>query len=348
MSALEGSKPLAVVFGCSGPVLTPRERRLFRQADPLGFILFRRNCRDPVQVARLTADLREAVGREDAPILIDQEGGRVQRLRPPLWPDYPPAQRFGDLAARDGDAAAEAARLNARALAATVRALGIDVNTLPLLDLIVDGASEIIGDRGFSHDPAIVARLGMAVCQGMLAEGVRPVMKHLPGHGRAPVDSHHALPIVDAARDRLEREDFRPFRALAGHDWPVLPWAMTAHVVYTAVDAERPATLSDVVIKQVIRDFIGFRGVLVSDDLCMEALDGPPALRVAAALAAGCDIALHCNGDPAEMEAIAASAPRLRPDSVDRLGLGGRPRRPSEPGDPAVLRAQVRELMATA
>ena len=348
MSDLEGSKPLAVIFGCSGPRLSVRERRLFREANPFGFILFRRNCRDPAQIARLAADLRETVGREDAPILIDQEGGRVQRLRPPRWPEHPPAQSFGDLAVFDMDRAALVAGLNARALAATVRALGVDVNTLPLLDLIVDGASEIIGDRAFSSDPDIVARLGEAVCLGMLREGVRPVMKHLPGHGRAPVDSHHELPIVDADVGTLDAEDFRPFRTLAKADWDVLPWAMTAHVVYTHIDADRPATISDVVIKQVIRDAIGFHGVLLSDDLCMEALDGPPAQRVAAALAAGCDVALHCNGDFAEMAEVARAAPRLRPDSATRIQRSGRPRPPADPSDPSALRTRLRDLLADA
>ncbi len=321
---------------------------MFHEANPLGFILFRRNCQDPGQVARLVADLRETVGREDAPILIDQEGGRVQRLRPPRWPAHPPAQNFGDLAMRDMDRAVSAARLNAGALAATVRALGFDVNTLPLLDLIIDGASEIIGDRAFSADPDIVARLGEAVCLGMLQEGVRPVMKHLPGHGRAPVDSHHELPVVDADFVTLEAQDFRPFRTLAKADWEVMPWAMTAHVVYTDIDADRPATISDVVIKQVIRDAIGFHGVLLSDDLCMEALDGPPAERVAAALAAGCDVALHCNGDFAEMADVAQAAPRLRAESAERLDLGGRLQPPSAPTDPATLRALLRDLLAEA
>ncbi len=348
MSGRESGKPLAVIFGCSGPRLSVRERRLFREANPLGFILFRRNCRDPGQIARLVADLRETVGREDAPVLIDQEGGRVQRLRPPRWPDHPPAQNFGDLALRDMERAVSAVRLNAGALAATVRALGLDVNTLPLLDLIIDGASEIIGDRAFSSDPEVVARLGEAVCLGMLQEGVRPVMKHLPGHGRAPVDSHHELPIVDAEFTTLEAQDFRPFRTLAKVDWEVMPWAMTAHVVYTDIDADRPATISDVVIKQVIRDAIGFHGVLLSDDLCMEALDGPPAERVAAALAAGCDVALHCNGDFAEMAEVAQAAPRLRPDSTERLDRSGRPQPPAAPTDPAALRARLRDLLAEA
>ena len=348
MSDPDGSKPLAVIFGCSGPRLSVRERRLFREADPFGFILFRRNCQDPAQVARLVADLRETVGREGAPVLIDQEGGRVQRLRPPRWPAHPPAQSFGDLAARDMERAALAAGLNARALAATVRAVGVDVNTLPLLDLIVDGASEIIGDRAFSSDPDIVVRLGEAVCLGMLQEGVRPVMKHLPGHGRAPVDSHHELPIVEADAGTLDTEDFRPFRAMAKADWDALPWAMTAHVVYTHIDADRPATISEVVIKQVIRDAIGFDGVLLSDDLCMEALDGPPAERVAAALAAGCDLALHCSGEYAEMAEVAGAAPRLRPESAARIQRSGRLRQPAEPSDPSALRARLRDLLAEA
>jgi beta-N-acetylhexosaminidase len=306
--------PRAVIFGFSGPELNDDERRLFAETGPLGFILFSRNCVSPEQVRALVLDLRETVGRADAPVLIDQEGGRVARLGPPHWRAAPAAARFAEIADVEHSRAVEAARLNARLLAAELADLGIDVDCAPVLDVPQPGAHRIIGDRAYGDVPERVALLGRATCEGLLAGGVLPVIKHIPGHGRATADSHADLPVVDAPREELERVDFAPFRALNA-----MPWAMTAHVVYTALDPAAPATTSSVVIEDVIRGSIGFDGVLVSDDLCMNALEGPPESRARAALAAGCDIALHCNGVLAEMKAVAAACRPLTPTAQDRL-----------------------------
>ncbi len=306
--------PRAVIFGVSGPGLSDDERRFFADANPLGFILFSRNCVSPNQVRALVSDLRETVGCADAPVLIDQEGGRVARLGPPHWRRAPAAARFAEIANVDPSRAEEAARLNGRLLAAELTDLGIDVDCTPVLDIPQAGAHQVIGDRAFGDTPEQAARLGRATCEGLLAGGVMPVIKHLPGHGRATADSHFDLPVVDAAREELERVDFAPFRALNA-----MPWAMTAHVVYTALDPSAPATTSSVVIEQVIRGNIGFDGVLISDDLCMKALEGPPDRRAEAALAAGCDIALHCNGVLGEMEMVAAVCPPLTSAARARL-----------------------------
>jgi beta-N-acetylhexosaminidase len=304
----------AVIFGCEGPALGAWERAFFADCDPLGFILFARNCETPDQVRALVADLRAAIGRDDAPVLIDQEGGRVARLRPPHWRAAPAAARFGALAARDRGAAREAVRVNAGLLAAELAALGISVDCVPVLDLRAPGAHDVIGNRSFGADPELVADLGRALCEGLLSGGVIPVVKHIPGHGRAMVDSHERLPVVAASRDELEDTDFRPFAALAD-----APWAMTAHVVYTAIDPDDPATTSARVIGEVIRGHIGFDGVLVSDDLSMQALRGGLAERAGAALAAGCDLALHCNGVRAEMTAVAGAAGEIGPETARRL-----------------------------
>jgi beta-N-acetylhexosaminidase len=306
--------PRAVILGCAGEALTIDERRFFVAADPVGFILFRRNCRSPDQVRRLTSALREAVGREDAPILVDQEGGRVTRLRPPHWRVYPPAAALGCLPQADAELAA---RLGARLVAEDLHQLGITVNCQPVLDVPVPGSDPVIGDRAYSVEPDRVARLGRAVCQALLEGGVLPVIKHIPGHGRARVDSHYACPIVDTARDELHRSDFAPFRANCD-----MPWAMTAHIVYMAIDPNAPATLSPRVISEVIRSEIGFSGVLVSDDLSMRALGGEIGERAGAALAAGCDLALHCNGDLRQMEAIVAATGPISADTAARLAQG--------------------------
>ncbi len=291
-SGVDRSKPAAVIFGCAGLTASDGELDFFADADPLGFILFKRNCGDPRQVRDLVESLRGAIGRPDAPVLIDQEGGRVARLGPPHWIARPPARAFGLLAGCDGlDRAVEVARMNALSIACELRELGITIDCAPLLDVPAAGGHDIIGDRAFGSDPAVVAALGRAVCDGLLAGGVLPVVKHLPGHGRATVDSHAGLPVVDASARSLEEIDLAPFRALVD-----APWAMTAHVLYRAYDAERPATVSPVVIETVIRGAIGFDGLLISDDLCMAALSGAPADRARAALHAGCDVALHCNG----------------------------------------------------
>ncbi len=288
-----------VIFGCEGATLSESERQFFRDADPLGFILFARNCETPAQIKQLVAELRESVGRGDAPILIDQEGGQVARLKPPHFPTYPAAAK---IAALGGVRARSAAWLAARLIADDLGQLGITVDCAPVLDVPVSGADPIIGDRAWGNEPQIVAENGLAVCDGLMAGGVLPVIKHIPGHGRATVDSHRALPVVETSRADLNSIDFAPFRALSG-----MPWAMTAHVLYTAIDPDRPATLSPRVITEVIRAGIGFDGVLLCDDLSMAALGGKIEMRAWDALQAGCDLVLHCNGILDEMEAIAGA-----------------------------------------
>lgn len=299
-----------MVFGCAGTTLTPDERAFFRDADPLGFILFRRNCEEPGQVARLVADLRDSVGRKDAPVLIDQEGGRVARLRPPHWPSFPAMRIFGDLAEQDRAAGLEAARINGQLLALMLSDLGINVDCAPVCDVPVEGAHDIIGDRAFSRDPTLVAALARATAEGLLAGGVLPVIKHIPGHGRAFADSHAELPVVDATFPELVATDFAPFRDLAD-----LPLGMVAHVVLKAIDPTAPASVSARVMKDVVRGpMIGFDGLLFSDDLSMGALQGDMASRTSAVLEAGLDIVLHCNGVMDEMISVMSS---IRPMSDD-------------------------------
>lgn len=298
--------PKAAIFAPAGVELGAREKSFFAEADPAGFILFARNCESPDQIRRLTAELRTCSGRNDAPILIDQEGGRVARLKPPHWPDRPGGPRFGELARRDRGAAVAAAELNARLIADDLHALGINVDCIPLLDVPAPNVHDIIASRAFDSDPEIVAELGQAVCRGLSAGGVAPVIKHIPGHGRALTDSHERLPVVDAPRAELDEVDFAPFRALRD-----APWAMTAHVVYRDIDETESASTSPVIIGEIIRGEIGFDGVLLSDDLGMKALGGEFGDRAAKCIAAGCDIVLHCSGDAAEMRAVA--------DAVDVL-----------------------------
>ena len=335
--------PRAVIFGCAGAALSAWERDFFAETAPLGFILFQRNCVEPAQVTRLVAELREAVQRQDAPVLIDQEGGRVARLKPPHWRSAPAAAVFGDLALRDRARGREAAMLNAELIATELRELGVNVDCLPLLDLRFEAAHEIIGDRAFGKDPEIVADLGRAVCDGLLAGGVVPIIKHIPGHGRARVDSHETLPVVDATLQELKESDFVAFKILAD-----APWAMTAHVVYRAVDPQAPATTSPKVIEEIIRGHIGFGGVLVSDDLSMEALSGSLGERAAAALAAGCDIALHCNGERGEMEAVAAAASELTPAAQRRLDVAARRAEGGDFKDHAAAKSRLEALLAAA
>lgn len=303
-----------MIFGLSGPALSDEERRFFAECDPLGFILFARNCEDPDQIRALNAALRGSLGRDDAPILIDQEGGRVARLGPPHWRQTPPAAPFGVLAERDPVRAAQAVRLNARIIAGELHALGIDVDCAPVLDVPVAGSHDIIGDRAYSGDPDMIAKLGRASLEGFLDAGVLPVIKHIPGHGRAGVDSHRDLPIVETPLGELRRTDFVPFAALAD-----APWAMTAHVVFSAIDPDRPASISAKLIETVIRGEIGFNGVLVSDDLGMQALSGDFAGRAAATLNAGCDVALHCSGVMDEMREVAGAAGELGDAALARL-----------------------------
>jgi beta-N-acetylhexosaminidase len=314
-----------VIFGLAGLELNAEERALFRSANPAGYILFKRNVDTPDQVRALTASLRDLAGRE-VPILIDQEGGRVARLRPPHWPEFPNGEIFGHLYDKAPITAIEACRLNALALAALLRDLGINVDCLPLLDVRDPSGHDIIGDRSFGTEPMVVSALGKAVLDGFRAGGICGIVKHIPGHGRAAADSHLELPVVTASRDELER-DFEPFRRLAD-----APMAMTAHITYTALDAARCATLSPTVI-DVIRNDIGFGGLLMSDDLGMHALGNPQSgghppgsnaladfgARALACLDAGCDVALHCSGDFAEMRAIAEAAPVMTEAAAERL-----------------------------
>lgn len=302
----------AFISGCSGTALTSREVRFFARTSPWGLILFARNIESPGQASALIDAFRQAVGWR-APVLIDQEGGRVQRLRPPHWPAYPPAARYGALYACDAMAGIEAARLGGRLIGEDLRSLGITIDCAPCLDLRFPATHRVIGDRAFGAEPETVATLARAQCEGLMEAGVLPVIKHIPGHGRATADSHLELPVVDADADELKRTDFMPFRLLK--DMPV---AMTAHILFTALDARRPVSLSAAIIGEVIRGEIGFAGLLMSDDVSMRALDGPLGDRYGALFAAGCDLALHCNGEMAEMEAVAEASPELKGAALER------------------------------
>lgn len=300
-------------LGLAGPVLGEAERSFFRAADPAGYILFKRNCVDRAQLRTLTDDLRALSGRDDLPILIDQEGGRVQRMAPPEWPKLPAAEPFARLYEKAPVSAMEAVRLNALAIAVMLRESGITVDCLPLLDVRRPDADAIIGDRSFGADPIQVASLGRLVLDGLREGGVVGVVKHMPGHGRAMADSHKELPVVTAS-DAALADDIRPFERLRD-----APMGMTAHVVYTAWDAERCASLSPVVIADIIRGRIGFDGLLMSDDLGMRALSGGFVDRAGGVIAAGCDIALHCSGDVAEMEAVAGALGPIGAAAMARL-----------------------------
>ena len=291
----------AAIYGLEGFELKADERDFFRDADPAGFILFRRNCENQDQLLRLTDALREVSIRDDVPILIDQEGGRVARMRPPEWPAFPAAEKFALLYRAAPSSAIEAVRANARALALMLRSAGVNVNALPLLDVRQEGATDIIGDRALGSEPMQVAALGRAVLDGMASAGVVGIIKHMPGHGRALVDSHHELPIVTASTAELET-DLEPFERLA-----------------SAPMEDRPASLSPTVINNIIRERIGFDGWLMSDDLGMEALKGDFASRASGVVAAGCDVALHCSGKMDEMVAVASAVPSMSAAGEDRL-----------------------------
>ena len=310
---------LAAIFGVSGQILTSEERAFFRDVQPLGFILFARNVADPDQVRRLVNDLRASVEHAEAPVLIDQEGGRVQRLRPPHWRAAAPAAKFGALAAQRANEGRKAVFLNHQLIGAELAALGIDVDCAPLIDVHQPGAHDVIGDRAFSGDPEQVAVLGRAAADGLMSAGITPVIKHIPGHGRSMVDSHHDLPRVTTSHEELARIDFVPFKRLAD-----LPWGMTAHIVYEAIDPELPATLSPKVIAEIIRGEVGFDGLLLSDDLSMKALRGGLAELAQQSVAAGCDVALHCNGKMEEMVQVAAGAPPLSKAGLERYTRGRR------------------------
>jgi beta-N-acetylhexosaminidase len=303
----------AAIYGLSGLELTDGERDFIRDVDPAGFILFKRNCETRDQLLRLTDSLRSVTGRDDLPILVDQEGGRVARMKPPEWPAFPAAERIANLYQLAPSSAIEAARANARAIALMLREVGINVNALPLLDVRQEGASDIIGDRALGSEPMQVAALGRAVLDGMASAGVVGIVKHMPGHGRALVDSHKELPVVPASAAELD-SDLEPFERLASASM-----GMVAHVVYTAWDPDRPSSQSPFVIEKIIRERIGFDGFLMSDDSNMNALSGTQPERAAACVAAGCDVALPCNGVLEDNVAIAAALGEISIEGADRL-----------------------------
>ncbi|GAA4022650.1 beta-N-acetylhexosaminidase [Sphingomonas swuensis] len=302
----------AAIYGMSGLTLTAEERSFFGEVDPAGYILFARNCGDPEQLKALTAALRDIHGRDDLPILIDQEGGRVMRMRPPAWPQLPAGGAFDRLYRTAPSSAIEAARMNARAIGLMLAAHGINVNCAPMLDVRQPDADRIVGDRAYGEEPMQVAAIGRAVLDGMASAGVVGVVKHMPGHGRATVDSHKELPLVTASAEELEI-DLEPFEALRE-----APMGMVAHILFDAWDSERPSSQSPFVIEEIIRKRIGFTGLLMTDDIGMEALSGSAGERSAAALAAGCDLTLHCSGKFDEMLDVA--------NHVGALGVEGEAR----------------------
>ena len=317
--------PRAFITGLAGTKITPDERSFLRAAAPWGLILFKRNIGDPGQVHALTDEFRSICGRDDAPVLVDQEGGRVQRMGPPHWPAYPAGAVFGRLYARDCALGLRAARLGARLIAADLTAVGITVDCLPLADVPVAGSDRIIGDRAYGDTPGQVSAIAAEVAEGLASGGVLPVVKHLPGHGRATADSHERLPVVATDRYTLETTDFSAFKPLA-----TLPLGMTAHVVFTALDPGLPATTSAVIIREVIRSWIGFAGALMTDDLSMGALTGSIAERTRQSLAAGCDLVLHCNGILREMDEVASHCPELGGDALARAEKALASHRPAD------------------
>ena len=330
---------LAFVCGCAGTALLPDERAFIRDARPWGLILFKRNVVDRAQLCALTDSFRDCLGRGDAPVLIDQEGGRVQRMGPPHWPAYPAAARFE--AARDPT---RAAWLAARLIAHDLREVGITVDCAPVLDVADARTHAVIGSRAFSSAPERVAALGRAVSEGLLAGAVLPVVKHMPGHGRARADSHLEPPVVAASRAELAARDFWPFAALRD-----APMAMSAHVVYSAIDPASPATTSPIVVEEIMREAIGFDGLILSDDLSMKALRGPFAERTRAVFAAGLDIALHCNGDLGEARAVAEASPELAGASLRRAESAlARIAGPPQPFDVEAARAELEAMMPAA
>ena len=333
----------AFITGVSGLVLTDDERAFLRAHPPSGFILFKRNVENPAQVAALVQELREIADRADAPILIDQEGGRVQRLGAPHWPSYPPGAVFSTLYDQDKNLGLEAARLTARLIAADLDELGINVDCLPLADVPVAGANAVIGDRAYGTVPDKVAAIARAVTDGLAEGGVLPVLKHIPGHGRATADSHIGLPTVDTPAAELAATDFAAFRPLAD-----LPMAMTAHVVFSALDAAKPATTSATMINQVIRGTIGFQGLLMSDDVSMNALQGSIAERTRDIVAAGCDMVLHCNGKLDEMQQVAGETPVLAGEALVRAERALASRRPPQSFDRKTARIRLDELIGRA
>ncbi|MEO1745367.1 MAG: beta-N-acetylhexosaminidase [Pseudomonadota bacterium] len=333
----------AMIVGCSGTVLSAEERAFLAQHKPWGLILFARNIGSADEIRAITSTFREIVGREDAPVFIDQEGGRVQRIKPPLAQDYPSGAMLGTVYEADAQEGLRAAHDMSRLHACDLLPLGINADCLPVLDIPIAGSHDVIGNRAYGDAVEIVARMGRAAADGLLAGSVLPVMKHVPGHGRATVDSHKALPVVDTPAETLEKIDFEPFRLHAD-----LPMAMTAHVVYTAYDADNPATTSSTVIDRVIRGHIGFDGLLMTDDLSMHALSGDFAARTEASFAAGCDVVLHCNGVMDEMVPVAEATGWLDGKALDRAEAATNLLRstPTDGDEIAVVRERFNRLVS--
>jgi beta-N-acetylhexosaminidase len=335
----------AVIYGLGGSELTQNEKNFFEDVDPYGFIVFQRNVDTPEKLQRLTEDLRSISGRADLPILVDQEGGRVARMCEPHWRKAPAPTAFGELYTVNPEAALEAVELNSRLFACEQYIAGINVNCLPMLDVRTPTSNEaVIGDRAYSDDVAAIIALGRAAANGSLRGGVLPVIKHMPGHGRAVVDSHEDVPIVDATIAQLESIDFAPFRALAD-----LPLGMTGHLIYPEIAGDEVSTLSRTIIQDVIRSKspgrIGFDGLLMTDDLSMGALKIDYASRARGALSAGCDIVLHCNGDSSEMEAVASEIPELSGKSLERAQSALNWLREPNDFDPTEGRNRLQTLM---
>jgi len=330
----------AFITGTSGTTLTPDERSFIAAERPWGFILFRRNIENPAQVTSLIGQMREAAGVADAPVLVDQEGGQVQRFRPPHWLNYPAGAAFGRLYDIDASLGLKAATLSARLIADDLWPMGVTVDCLPLADVPVPGADAVIGDRAYGAEPRKVAAIARAVTDGLEHGGILPVLKHIPGHGRATADSHLRLPIVDTPKSELERTDFAAFKPLAD-----LPMAMTAHVVFSALDPAQPATTSATMIERVIRGLIGFQGLLISDDVGMNALAGSIAERSRALIAAGCDMILHCSGKLDEMRDVAREAPELSGKALTRARRALAARKPPQPFDRAAAREELDALI---
>ncbi|WP_333630401.1 beta-N-acetylhexosaminidase [Agrobacterium cavarae] len=333
----------AMILGCSGLTLTQEEIALYKAEQPWGFILFGRNIGDAQQITDLVASMREAVGRPDAPVLIDQEGGRVQRIRPPILQSYPNAQALGEIYLRDREQGLRAAWLMSRLHAFDLMRFGINVDCLPVLDVPVEGASNVIGNRAYGFDPKMVSEMGQAAADGLKAGGMLPVMKHIPGHGRGMVDSHHELPVVDVPLDDLDAHDFVPFRALNKE-----LMGMSAHLVFNAIDPERPATTSRKVIDEIIRGRIGFDGLLMSDDSSMNALKGTLGERAANIVAGGCDIVLHCNGVMSEMLQVVKEVPPLTGRSLERAKAVEAGFPAADDADEASLRDEFNAMLAVA
>ena len=333
--------PKAVIFGCSGLRLTADERRFFAQHNPFGLILLGRNVDNPVQLTNLVTEFRACVNRPDAPVLIDQEGGRVARLRPPHWPEYPAPARLGELYSSDKVKGIAAAKLLGRLIGEDLSALGITVNCTPVLDLAFEGANDVMGNRCLAADASTVVALARAICDGLRVAGVLPVIKHIPGHGRATSDSHLTLPVVSASLEQLEQFDFVPFRALSD-----IPLAMTAHILYPALDPENCATLSTKIIQETIRTRIGFKGLLISDDITMKAIEDSKSVSAQAVLAAGCDVVLECKGVFSEMQQVAHVVPALTPHALQRWSAAKNWLSPLDLFDRRLAEAEFNQLMS--